>query len=199
MALLNLLFIFMFAFVGLITLYYLVIHIIKQWTGCDNAEAEQKLHNFLNGKKLYSFNNDVGFQNDVWYNIHNIIGDKRFEQLCRLSQTTIDFPLLMFGYNSGLPYIAIAVNYADDSEKQIIESVLTNLVKQYLTIYGYKTRVLTDWKTRYDLNMPCLEIRYATNKEEGRIMDIVFRNEQRNIIYQNSEITDDEDENDLEE
>lgn len=105
----------------------------------------------------------------------------------------------MFGYNSGLPYIAIVVNYADDSEKRIIESVLNNLVKQYLQIYGYKARVLSDWKTRYDLNMPYLEIRYATNKEENRIMDIVFQNEQRKIIYQNSEITDDEDENDLEE
>lgn len=132
-------------------------------------------------------------------NIRNIIGDKRFEQLCRLSQTTIEFPLLMFGYNSGLPYIAITVHYADDSEKRIIESVLNNLVKRYLQIYGYKTRVLTDWKTRYDLNMPYLEIRYATNKEENRIMDIAFRNEQRNIIHQNSEITDDEDENDLDE
>lgn len=199
MALLNLLFILMLAFVGSIALFYLVIHIIKQWTGCDNAEAEQKLHNFFNGKTHYLFNNDEGFKNEVWNNIQSIIGEKRFEQLCRLSHTTIDIPLLMFGYNSGLPYIAIVVNYADDSEKRIIESVLNNLVKQYLQIYGYKARVLSDWKTRYDLNMPYLEIRYATNKEENRIMDIVFQNEQRKIIYQNSEITDDEDENDLEE
>lgn len=198
MALLNLLFIIMLAFVGSIALFYLVIHIIKQWTGCDNAEAEQKLHNFLNGKAPYSFHNDEGLKNDVWNNIRSIIGDKRFEQLCRLSHTTIDAPLLVFGYNSGLPYIAISVNYADDSEKRIIESVITNLVKHYLQIYGYKTRVLTDWKTRHDLNMPYLEIRYATNKEENRIMDIVFRNEQRFIIGQSSEIADDEDENDLE-
>lgn len=199
MALLNLFFTSILVFVGLIALFYLVIHIIKKWTGCDNAEAEQKLHNFFNGKTHYSFNNDEGFINAVWDNIHNIIGDKRFEQLRRLSQTAIDFPLLKFGYNSSLPYIAITVNYADDSEKRTIESVLNNLVKHYLQIYGYKTRVLTEWKTRYDLNMPYLEIRYATNKEENRIMDIVFRNEQRNIIDQNSVITDDEDENDLEE
>lgn len=198
MAFLNLFFILMLVFVGLIALYYLVIHIIKQWTGCDNAEAEQKLHNFFNGKTHYSFNNDEGFINAVWDNICNIIGEKRFEQLRRLSYTTIDLPLLVFGYRSGLPYIAITVNYADDSEKRIIESVLTNLVKRYLQIYGYQTRVLTDWKTRYDLNMPYLEIRYVTNKDEIRIMDIVYQNEQRNIIYQNSVITDDEDENDLE-
>ncbi len=199
MDLLYLFFILMLAFVSFVALYYLVIHIIKQWTGCDNAEAEQKLHNFLNGKTLYSFSNDEGFINDVWHNIQSIIGDKRFEQLCRLSQTSINIPLLTFGYNSGLPYIAITVNYIDDSEKRIIESVLNNLVKRYLQIYGYKTRVLTDWKTRYDLNMPYLEIRYATNREENHIMDIVFQNEQRNIIRQNSEIADDEDENDLDE
>lgn len=198
MAFLNLFFILMLVFVGLIALYYLVIHIIKQWTGCDNAEAEQKLHNFLNGKTLYSFNNDNGFIIDVENNIRGVIGDKRFEQLFRLSQTAISAPLLAFGYNSGLPYIAITVNYADDSEKRIIESVLTNLVRRYLQIYGYQTRVLIDWKTRYDLNMPYLKISYMTNKEENRIMDIVNQNEQRNIICQNSEITDDEDENDLE-
>lgn len=199
MTLIYLFIILMLAFVGSIALFYLVIHVIKQWTGCDNAEAEQKLHNFLNGRKLYSFNNDEGFKNDVWNNIRSIIGNKRFEQLCRLSHTMIDVPLLMFGYNSGLPYIAITVNYVDDSEKRIIESILNNLVKQYLQIYGHKTRVLIDWKTRYDLNMPYLEMRYATNKEENRIMDIVLQNEQRNIICQNSEISDDEDENDLDE
>lgn len=199
MSFLYLFFTLILLFIGSIALYYLTIYIIKRWTGCDNAEAEQKLHNFFNGKTQYSFNSDDSFINAVWDNVRNIIGEKRFEQLRRLSQTTIDAPLLMFGYNSGLPYIAITVNYADDSEKRIIESVMTNLVKRYLQIYGCNTRVITDWKARYDLNMSYLEIRYATNKEEGRIMDIVFQNEQRKIIYQNSEITDDEDENDLEE
>lgn len=65
MAFLNLMFILIIAFVVLTALYYLVIHIIKQWTGCDNAEAEQKLHNLFNGKTLYSFNNDNGFIIDV--------------------------------------------------------------------------------------------------------------------------------------
>lgn len=185
-------------FLSSIALYYLTIYIIKRWTGCDSAEAEQKLHNFFNGKIHYSLNNDEGFINDVWNNIRNIIGEKRFKQLRRLSQTTIDCPLLAFGYNSGLPYIAITVKYADDNEKQIIESVLTNLVKYYLHIYGYNTRILTDWKIRGDLDMPYLEIRYATNKEENRIMDKFLYNEQRKIISKNSAITDDEDENDLE-
>lgn len=196
MAFLNLTLILIIAFVASMALFYLIIHIIKQWTGCDNAEAEQKIHNFFNGRTHYSFNSDEGFINAVWDNISNIIGEKRFEQLRRLSQTGV--PLLAFGYNSGLPYIAITVNYADDSEQRIIESVMTNLVKRYLQIYGYNTRVITDWKTRYDLSFPYLEIRYATNKDEIRIMDIVFQNEQRNIIDLNRDITDDEDENELE-
>lgn len=183
-------------FVGSIALYYLIIHLIKRWTGCDNTEAEQKLHNFVNGKTPYSFKNDVAFQNDVEYNIQNIIGDKRFNQLCRLSQIV---PLLAFNYNSGLPYIAITVNYADDNEKRIIERVLVKLVQRYLQIHSCNTRVLTDWRTNKELSMPCLEIRYATNKEENRIMDNVLRSEQSNIILQNSAITDDEDENDLDE
>lgn len=195
----NLFFVIMLLFIGSIALYYLIIHIIKRWTGCDNTEAEQKIHNFVNGRKPYSFDKDDGFINEVWWNIRNIIGDKRFEQLCRLSQTAIGTHLLIFGHSSGLPYIAITVPYANNSEKQIIESISSTLVKRYLQIYGYNTRVITDWKTRYDLNMPYLEIRYATSKEENRIMDIVLQNVQRNIISQNSAITDDEDENDLDE
>lgn len=196
----NLFFVIMLLFIGSIALYYLVIHIIKRWTGCDNAEAEQKIHNFVNGKTLYSLASDERFIYEVWENIRKIIGDKRFEQLHQLSQTALGFPLLAFGQSGSLPYVTVTLNCVDDSEKRKIERVLCNLVKQFTQINSNSNnvRVLTDWKTN-SLNMPFLEIRYATNKEENRTMDEVFKNMQQNILTQNSAITDDEDENDLDE
>lgn len=38
--------------------YYLVIHLIKLWTGCDNDEANAKLHNFFNGSANCTIEND---------------------------------------------------------------------------------------------------------------------------------------------
>ena len=129
----------------------------------------------------------------------NVIGDKRFEQLLRLSQTSISTQLLYFNFDSGLPYIAISLYCNDENEKQVLQTVLTNLVKKYLNIYGYHDCVLVKWKNRYDLNMPYLEIRYARNSEERRILDINLQNDRKNIIDSNTDLIDDTDNEDLNE
>lgn len=184
-------------FVLAIICYYGACHIIKLWTGCNNSEAEVKLHNFFNGTIQYSFCNDVGFANTIWDNIRNVIGDKRYNQLVQLSQTAISTPLLSFGENSGLPYIAISIFYVDDNEKQILESVLTNVVTMYLKTYGFNKSILANWKRRYDLNMPYFEVRYAQTQEEKRILNIELQNNQQNILAINTEVMDDEDNEDL--
>ena len=86
-----------------IAAYYAVIHIIKLWAGCDINEAATKLHNAINGKAHYTFQNDCGFEQAVSDTVRSIIGDKRYEQLIKLSRTALDMPLLSYGYNSGLP------------------------------------------------------------------------------------------------
>lgn len=180
-----------------IILYYCVCHIIKLWTGCSREEADKKLHNFLNGRVQYSISEDAGFCNDVWENIRKIIGEKRYEELVRLSQTAIDTPLLFFGVWGMLPCIGISVYYKDDIEKDVIENILGNLTIRYLQSYGYSTLILKKWRTRYDLNMPYLEIRYARTEEEKRILGIELHNERRAVISQNSLVIDDMEDEDL--
>ncbi|QUI21567.1 hypothetical protein HZI73_04340 [Vallitalea pronyensis] len=138
----------------------------------------------------YSFSNDVGFDNDVWENVKNIVGEKRFKQLINLSKTAINTPLLCFGVNSGLPYIAISVYYEDEHEKRVLENVLSNLVRGYLKIYGFNTHILVNWKTRHDLRMPYLLIRYARIREEKRILDIGLENDRERIITRNKVVKD---------
>lgn len=186
-------------FIIAIVSYYAVCHIIKLWTGCDDEEAVTKLHNLINGKAVYSFENDFGFENAVSENIRNIIGEKRYNQLMKLSKTAISTPLLSYGYYSGLPYIAISMYYEDDNQKQVLENILTNLVCSYLRIYGYGTNILVDWKNRPDLEMPYLLIRYARTKEERRIIEIALQNSVKSIIDINTDITDDDDGDDLDE
>lgn len=184
-------------FIIAIVSYYAVCHIIKLWTGCDDEEAVAKLHNLINGKAVYSFENDFGFENAVSENIRNIIGEKRYNQLIKLSKTAISTPLLSYGYYSGLPYIAISLYYEDDNEKQVLENILTNLVYSYLRIYGYNTNILVDWKIRPDLKMPYLLIRYARTKEEQRIIEVTLQNGVKSIIDTNTDVTDDTEDDDL--
>lgn len=179
--------------------FYVVCHIVKIWTGCDTDEAVKKIHNFINGTANIDFTTDVGFIEEIWTNVRNVIGDTRFNQLVKLSNSSIGTPLLSTGYNSGLPYIAVSVYYADEGEKQRLESVLTNVVSRYLHIFGYDTRVLTNWKKRYDLDMPLLELRYVKTKEQKLILDEVQRNCRDEIITRNIDILDKTEEVDLNE
>lgn len=108
-------------------------------------------------------------------------------------------PLLFFGEEGTLPFIAVSLYYLDDNEKKVLENIILNVVKQYLLVYKYDMSVLAVWKERYDLNMPILQIRYARNEEEKRVLEIGIRNQQQNITTSNSSPKDDTEDDDLDE
>lgn len=177
--------------------FYAITFIIKLWTGCDNTEAVTKLNNFMHGKIQYSFHNDVGFVEEVWENVRNIIGRKRFEQLEMLSKTEIKRPLIFFGEKSGLPFILVSTPCQDEHEKRVLENVISNLVISYLKIYGLNKQILVNWKVRDDLDMPYLLVRYARTREEKRKLDILLHNKRQKIVARNKSITDDTETEDL--
>ena len=187
-----------FIFLSIVS-FYVVVHIIKIWTGCNDKEAVAKLQRFINGKPLYKFEDDIGLQNDIWDNVRKIIGEKRVQQLVNLNSTMITNPLLFFGEEGALPFIAVSLYYLDDNEKKVLENIILNVIKQYLLVYKYDISVLAVWKERYDLNMPILQIRYARNGEEKRVLEIAIRNQQQNITTSNSFPKDDTEDDDLDE
>lgn len=180
--------------------YYAVIHIIKLWSGCDAVEAATKLHNAINGTINYCFENDEGFWNEVWHIIRSVIGEHRFKQLVNILNIANSMNSLPpCGHHSGLPNVVFSLPYADEAEKHLLEKLLTELVRKYLKMYGHYSQVLVDWRERYDLQMPVLEIRYAKTKEQRRILDECLRYNVQNSILQNSNITDDTDDEALDE
>lgn len=193
----SLLFYLIIFFAIAILCFYCVCFIIKLWTGCTTNEAIKKIHRFCTGTAQQQLYADAGFSDEIWANIRNIIGDKRFQQLKNLSNTAISVPLLSYGMNGGLPYIAVSVFCLDNNEKQILETVLTNIVKRYLDMYGYETDILPNWKIRCDLNMPVLEIRYARTQGEKRALGIYKQIYQKKIVQQYEPVTDDTDCEDL--
>ena len=185
------------SFLLCIICYYVVCRIIMLWCGCNMHTAMTKVHNFINGEKGYAFNEDFGFANDVWTNIKQIIGEKRFGQLVDLSQTAIYTPLMYFGEHCGLHYIALSVYYENENEKEIIKNVISNLVRQYLQVHGYTDEILSDWIYRDDLRMPVLRIKYAVSDNEKRVMLLTKQHQCQDIITINTDVIDTDDTEDL--
>ena len=186
-------------FAVIIAIYYGVCHLIRLFTGCDFEEASTKLHNYFNGTTMYHFENDSGFSNAVWENVHNVIGDKAFERLTKLANTAIGIPFLSFTKNGELPAINICVFYKDENEQQLLKTVLTNLIRTYLKTYGYPDELLAEWKMCNNPQIPYLQIRYAKTKKERQILHTILMCEQQKIVAQNSTLIDEEDEEELDE
>lgn len=182
-----------FAFVMVVCVggFYIVVHIIKLWTGLTTEQAITKIQNFFNKTPQRTLLNDYGLIEEIGENVRNIVGDVKFEQLMRLSRTRIAQPLIFFGEQSRLPFIAISTYYSDDNQKQVLEHILSNVVVKYLLIYGYSTEIITEWKIRPDLKMPVLLVQYARNAQEMHILSRIVQYQQKNIIARNSEIIDD--------
>jgi hypothetical protein len=146
----------------------------------------------MNGCVEYKLCNDVNLNNEISESVRNIIGDKRYEKLLKLNHLNLSTPLLSFGDgNGGLPFISISLFYADDNEKKRLENIITNIVQKYLMLYGWSTQVLVDWKTRQDLNMPSLCIKYARTAKEKKIMNIELQDKRKKIISQYAPVVDD--------
>lgn len=182
---------FLLAVFIFISAFYIICFLVRLWTGCSTNEAVKKVHNFISGKGQYHFESDAGFVDEIWRNVKNIIGEKRFQQLINLSYTAINPPLLVCGEKNGLPYVALSIYYESETEKRILESVIGNVFIRYLQMAAYDTQILKEWTTRYDLDMLVLEIRYARTEEEKRILGILLQHKQNEITTGNSAITDD--------
>lgn len=126
---------------------------------------------------------------DIWNAINDIIGDTRYEELCRISRTS---KLFETNFASGLPYIAVTVSYADENEKQRIENILRDIVSKYLSIHGLYNGVLSDWKENGHVKMPALMIRYAETEEQLKILNACLQEENRKIIEKHQPLKDDE-------
>ncbi len=196
---LQLIFGIVIIFIVVVALYYGVCHVIRIWTGCDFDEATVKLHNFLNGTATISYciENDESFVSAIWQAVESIVDNSTFTRLQKLSQTAIGTPLLFFGKYNGLSSINISVFLGNESEKQALMHVVSNVVKTYLHTHGLCSVILAEWKTRNDLNMPYLQICYACNKDERKTLMMVSENEKQIIIRQQAAVIDTDDSEDL--
>ena len=181
-----------------IGIFYIAREIIKSCRECDDKEAEKIIFSYFFGGKNKSFNSDE-LGRKLEQNISQIIGDQSYMKHCNLARTLDNHGLIFFGENGKLPYIEISVDYKDVNEKQRLESILTNKVKNYLEICGLPNDILVHWEKRRDIEFPMLKIEYTKTKEQKDILDRCLAVKQRNILAQYAAVIDDTEEEDLNE
>lgn len=129
--------------------------------------------------------------------ICKVVGKTRYEEFCRLAQSAIRESLIFKDRRLGMFCIKVSVYYADDNEKQRLESLLTNVLVSYLSICHCDTRVFTDWTMRNDLAMPVLRLHFAITKEQQESLNNAFASRSKKIIAKNAPVVDDTEEIDL--
>lgn len=136
--------------------------------------VSRKRVGFTNNRQNNDTRFEAGLISIIEDNIFNIVGERRFIQLCLLAKSAIGRPLIYPKFDLDLSCIKVSVFYADNSKKMRLQSVLTNAVEQHLGMFGYYPRVYPCWQKHYDLDMPVLVLRYAKTEDEKTILDNVF-------------------------
>ncbi len=181
--------------------YDISISIVRRFTNCDRVCAERKIQRWFDKwvyrKGTYNLATDTAFIYEIEQSVENIIGKKRFDSLCALGATSLDVPLLNFGEESGLQFVAITFPYEDDTERRRIETISNNLVIRYLRVHGQNDSVLVSWQKRTDLDLPVLKLRYSITEEQEKILKNIQEYDRKCMIEQYRDLIDTEDENDL--
>ena len=182
------LYVIAFALVVVCT-FYVVRELVMLCTGRTKEDATKLIQDFISPKNEYHLSSDEMLITEIWMAVKAVIGDVRYEELCRLSRTS---NLMNMGSVSGLLYIVVTVNYEDENEKQRIENILKNLVSRYLRIHGLSENVLVNWVDNEHIKMPALLIRYAETEKQLKVLKAYLQEESRKIIEKYQPLKEDE-------
>lgn len=183
-------------------------------TNCDMDTAAEKVRKFLGnlwtwGKERWTEYKDKKANDDPALEIklhsgceagiRQLIGEQRYQDHYSIGASDIEPPLIFAraGDNFNLSYIGNSVYYADENERQRIESKLTDVTKKWLKRFDCDTRVLTEWRVRDDLDMPVLFIYYAKTSKQKEILADELASRCQAVVTRNTAVIDDTEEVDL--
>ena len=177
----------------------LACYIVQLWTGKNEGDAADDVHDtvnqLMNSTPNYILSEE--FFEEMWDTVRTLINDQRYNQIYKLSRSNLGEPFLSRDINSSLPKVRMSVFCTDDNERQCLESALTTVITKYLGRSRYDTRVLKAWKKRADFNMDVLEVLYATNRKQQKMLDSEFASHSKKIIAMNTAVVDDTEDVDL--
>ena len=172
--------------------FYVVCKIVSIYTGCTTAEAAEKVHNWLSDRQPYSLENDSGFMTTIDENCKNILQEENYNFLIKLTKTRLQYPIICFGVYDSLSAVLITLKFSDESEKQLCEHVLSNVLKDYLVVNNKDCRIIPRWIIRKDINLPVLVLKYANDSKQKQVLERQLQMRENIATYDYSEVKDDD-------
>lgn len=170
------------AILQILGIFACAVLLTQVFTGCSTREAIAKIQSIFNGneKTIVALEQDPGLWSEIWAAIRNIIGDARFDKLRRIYEALAASQggISLHGHHSGLPYILIILDQLNATERKLIETVITGIVKRHLKMRGLPDSVIVTWG-QYDNGLEYLEIRFGETEEQHNIVRTVLANELR--------------------
>ena len=171
-----------FVVLRILGIFACAVLLTQVFTGCSTREAIAKIQSIFNGneKTIVALEQDPGLWSEIWAAIRNIIGDARFDKLRRIYEALAASQggISLHGHHSGLPYILIILDQLNATERKLIETVITGIVKRHLKMRGLPDSVIVTWG-QYDNGLEYLEIRFGETEEQHNIVRTVLANELR--------------------
>lgn len=173
----------------LFILILISILVFKKINNYTWKEAILQIVSFLkeNGYELSADQNYCRECNQI---IKDILGDKRYEDLCKLNPYIST--LFFADAHAGNPSVCITVKPSDDSERLQLSNILEAKTRVYLTNYRSDIETLVSWSENTSLGLPMLVIEYARNKKEADCIRQKKLDAAKTILTASTDVIDEE-------
>lgn len=158
-------------------------------THCTLKEAIFSIASFLRQGE-YELSADQNYCRECNQIIKDILGDKRYENLCTLNPYSST--LFFADAHAGNPSVCITVKPSDDSERLQLSNILEAKTRVYLTNYRSDIETLVSWSENTSLGLPMLVIEYARNKKEADSIRRKRLDAAKTILTASTDILDEE-------
>ena len=154
---------FLILFVSLLAVFEALVYLVRKYTGCKKETAIKKVRCFFSGQPEDPIKCDSFFVDTLLRIIKSVIGESRFNER---KMAEDDLPIICFRSDYCPPAIQVAIICADEHEKKRLSTLLARLLTRTLRAKGLCTEYLMTWEMDEELDMPYLQVRYATNADQ---------------------------------
>lgn len=109
---------------------------------------------------------NIGFTNKACNIMQIVLGESRYKNLCNIAN---EYRIIEF-ISTDICYLNIVAPYDTEKEKEQLEAMLLDALKQYLSSQGIVSDVLVHWGEHNVLKLPYIQFRYASNLRQKQAL-----------------------------
>ncbi len=145
--------------VPIMFLYGMGIVVLKIVTKCSVQEAREIIADFIksqfneNNTIEYELKNDENYIREVNTVCEDILGEKRYKDLCLLTKNSIT---VEFRESSGYPSVYITVNPIDENDRIRMQNILVDTTRLFIENYNITDlEVIAEWGENRKKSFQC--------------------------------------------